>query len=301
MTEELNIVNLFCGMGGDELGIKDMRNYELTDVAITVDGHVLHRIRAVKDIPHINISIGDLGGWIESTDNLRDDAWVFDDAMVFGKAVVRDRACVFDYARVRDDAVVSDIAHVRGNARVFGNASVFDDAYVMGRAVIHDSACVGSHAKICGNAEICGCAQILGYACVFDDARVYDRAYVFGNARIYGAAKVHGHARVHDEASIFDDAEVYGDEWVSGIAELCGDAVVVRESDYAVYKNTWSSRRWFTYTRSNKKWKVGCFHGTGDRLIAKAYRDSQLSGHCYETIVRAQEAIEKAIEKERAK
>ena len=41
-------------------------------------------------------------------------------------------------------------------------------------------------------------------------------------------------------------------------------------------------------------WDVGCFHGTGEELIAKAYRDSDLSGRCYEAIVRAQEAIDVA-------
>ena len=59
-------------------------------------------------------------------------------------------------------------------------------------------------------------------------------------------------------------------------------------------KNTWSSGRWFTYTRSNKKWKVGCFYGTGEELIKKAYADSELSGKCYEAIVRAVETIEAA-------
>ena len=43
-------------------------------------------------------------------------------------------------------------------------------------------------------------------------------------------------------------------------------------------------------------WTAGCFRGTGDELIAKAYKDSELSGQCYEAIVRAQEAIDKAME-----
>ena len=61
-----------------------------------------------------------------------------------------------------------------------------------------------------------------------------------------------------------------------------------------VIKNTWSSGRWFTYTSSNKKWAVGCFYGTGEELIKKAYKDSELSGRCYEAIVRAVETIEAA-------
>ena len=43
-------------------------------------------------------------------------------------------------------------------------------------------------------------------------------------------------------------------------------------------------------------WSVGCFFGTGAELIAKAYKDSEKSGKCYEAIVKAQEAIEKEME-----
>ena len=77
---------------------------------------------------------------------------------------------------------------------------------------------------------------------------------------------------------------------------MYGNAEVKSSEDYCVYKNTWSSFRWFTYTKSNKMWSVGCFHGTGAELIAKAYNDSEKSGKCYEAIVKAQEAIEKAME-----
>ena len=86
------------------------------------------------------------------------------------------------------------------------------------------------------------------------------------------------------------ESNLSGNAWVDGNAEIKSS------KDYCVYKNTWSSLRWFTYTRSNKMWSVGCFYGTGDELIAKAYKDSEKSGKCYETIVKAQEAIEKAME-----
>ena len=107
-------------------------------------------------------------------------------------------------------------------------------------------------------------------------------AWVSGDARVCGNAKVSG------------DAQVYGDAWVSGEARVYVDAKVSANSDYMVVKNTWSSGRWFTYTRSNKKWAVGCFYGTGEELIKKAYADSELSGKCYEAIVRAVETIEAA-------
>ena len=95
---------------------------------------------------------------------------------------------------------------------------------------------------------------------------------------------------IEKESNLSGNARVCGNAWV------CGDAKVKSSEDYCVYKNTWSSLRWFTYTRSNKMWSVGCFYGTGDELIAKAYKDSEKSGKCYEAIVKAQEAIEKVME-----
>ena len=115
-----------------------------------------------------------------------------------------------------------------------------------------------------------------------------------GEAWVYGEARVYGEALVYGNALVCGEARVYGNALVCGEALVCGNAKVKDYHDYSVFKNTWSSGRWFTYTRSDKMWAVGCFRGTGDELVAKAYKDSKLSGQCYEAIVRAQEAIDKA-------
>ena len=58
-----------------------------------------------------------------------------------------------------------------------------------------------------------------------------------------------------------------------------------------MFKNWWSSDRYFTWTRSNNMWKVGCFYGTGEELIKKAYADSEKSGKEYERMVKYVESI----------
>lgn len=108
-----------------------------------------------------------------------------------------------------------------------------------------------------------------------------DEAWVSDNARVSGNAWVSNNARVFDNAKIFDNA------WVSGNAEI------ESSKDYIVFKNTWSSFRYFTYTKSNKMWRVGCFYGTGQELIEKAYKDSELSGRCYELYVNLAEDLER--------
>jgi len=67
---------------------------------------------------------------------------------------------------------------------------------------------------------------------------------------------------------------------------LYGDAEVKGMTDYMVLKNTWSSGRYFTWTRSNNMWRVGCFYGTSEELIKKAYADSYEKGKCYEATVK---------------
>ena len=61
-----------------------MKKYELTNEAKVEHGVTLHRIRALVDIERWEIKAGDLGGWIESEDNLSQehDAWVSGEALV---------------------------------------------------------------------------------------------------------------------------------------------------------------------------------------------------------------------------
>ena len=82
-----------------------------------------------------------------------------------------------------------------------------------------------------------------------------------------------------------------GDAWVYGNAQVSGNAKVYDNADYVVFKNWWSSGRYFTWTRSNNMWKVGCFYGTGEELIKKAYADSEKSGREYERVVKYVESI----------
>ena len=101
-----------------------------------------------------------------------------------------------------------------------------------------------------------------------------------------GNAWVSGNARVSGNAEVYGDAEVYGNAWVSG------NARVSKLNDYIVFKNSWSSGRYFTYTRSNKMWAVGCFYGTGEELVKKAYQDSEDSGKRYEAYVNLVKTLE---------
>ena len=147
-------------------------------------------------------------------------------------------------------------------ACVFRNAEVYGWALIYNNAIIYD------------NTQVTGCAQ------------VYDNAEVYEYARIGDNAKIHGRATVSSNAMVWEDAEIFRLAMVNDSAMIRGNAKIESHNDYIVFKNWWSSGRYFTWTRSNNMWSVGCFYGTGDELIKKAYKDSKSSGNEYKRVVK---------------
>ena len=167
------------------------------------------------------------------------------------------------------------------------NLSFYGNAWVSGNAEVYGNARVYGNAMVSGDARVYGNARVYGDAMVYGNAEVYSNAMVSGDAMVSGNAEVYGNAMVSGNARVYGNAEVYGDAMVSGDARVYGNA------DYIVFKNHWSSGRYFTYTKSNKMWRVGCFYGTGQELIKKAYQDSEVSGKHYEAYVEFVEKLEK--------
>ena len=141
-----------------------MKKYELTDIR---SGN-LRRIRALRDIPRYRVKAGDLGGWIESEENLSqfDDCWIGEDAQAEGHALIDGNAWVGGTATVCENAFICDNARVDGDTGIAGYAKVLDNAQVRGNAF------VSGFVEIKGNACVYGNARIGGITCLQANARV---------------------------------------------------------------------------------------------------------------------------------
>lgn len=222
------------------------KKYKLTDETIEVNGKTLYRIEALKDF--LYVTKGDRGGFIEKEENLSHsgNAWVFNDAKVFNDAIIFDNAMVYN------------------NAEVFDSATVYNNAKVHGSAKIYNYATICDYASISDNAQIC-------------DATIRGCVTVRGNTTIVNS-------EIYDNVIIRDTAIIKNTR-IFGPAVISHDAKISSDKDYIVFKNWWSSGRYFIWTRSNNMWSVGCFYGTGEELIEKAYKDSKLSGKEYKRVV----------------
>lgn len=238
------------------------------DLTKNIDGRTLYRIEALKDFS--NVKKGDLGGFVESFENLSQegDCWVYK------------YACVYDDAKVYGDAIIGAYAKIYESAEIY------------------NSACVSGNAKVFGMAEINGNASIYGFACIsgsvdiFGYAKVHDKATVDGCAIIRDYAEVYGEAKVSDYAIVGQYANIYGN------AHIIGSAIIFKDKDYYVCKCIWSNSKYctcthLTYTHSNKMW---CYEGvnyTATELVKKMSEERESDGRYCESMVEYIETLYK--------
>lgn len=130
------------------------KKYQLTEKTKRHNGKILHRIQSLMDFS--DVAAGDLGGWVESEDNLshEGDCWAYDEAMVFDNsrvtqnAKVKGNARVFNKATISGNVLILDNARIEGLSRVCENSIVDNDAVVTGASYIIGNSHIGKNAKI---------------------------------------------------------------------------------------------------------------------------------------------------------
>lgn len=239
--------------------------YKLSNEILNHNGRVLYRVQALQNFN--DVKAGDLGGWVESEQNLSQEgeSWIFDEAKVYGNAKVLQNARVYNNVEVFDNARVYDTAAIYENAKICGYAGVYDDCTVYGNAEVYDEAGISGEAAVFGNAKVFGSATVNGNAHISGDARIS------GDAEIYGDAVVSGNAHVYDKVK------------VNGNAHLRGDAYIGDEDDYCVFNNFGSVNRSTTFykTKYNEIYvKCGCFDGNlkeFKKQVKKRYNDNKFA------------------------
>lgn len=129
--------------------------YEIIiDDTIEIDGHTLYRIKALIDFN--DVKAGDLGGYIESVNNLSDelDCWAYDDSKIYEKA------------RVSRNATIHNNCTLHGNAKMFGHASAFNNVEIGNQMIINDFASIYGNVKLLGHGLICSRAKINGHVLI---------------------------------------------------------------------------------------------------------------------------------------
>lgn len=172
-----------------------IKKYAITaisrDVTVCGETKTVYRIIALKDFTieawngrkvfAKEIHAGDLGGYIESEDNLSQDGncWVDNKATVCGDALVSENAYVGGHAWVVDNARVYGNAKVSIGSKLFGHSEVSGDAWVYGMTLLK------GNAKLTDNAHVCS-TTIDGDVIVCDNAYIDNVRLANSGSRIIG-------------------------------------------------------------------------------------------------------------------
>ena len=153
------------------------KKYILTDIKKEYDGHTLYRIESLKDFILINgkeIRKGDLGGWVESENNLSQEGscWIYDECMMY------------------ENAIRSDNSIGYGNSQQFGNSKQYGNS------------------QQSGDSQQFGNSKQSGYSQQFEDSVQTGNSRQFGNSNQFGCSiadkdmSLSGHSSFETEEDI---------------------------------------------------------------------------------------------------
>lgn len=240
------------------------KKYELTNENIEYESKTLYRIRALKNFS--DVKAGDLGGFVESEENLshKGDSWIYDDSKVVGTSRIKGcskvKGCsTIVNSKIKNRSIITYSSVVK-NCSVSDNSivdnSIVDYSVVMKNSII-DNSIVG------GNADSSTIINSKVINSAVDNSRVnnstVDNSSV-NDSKVYNSS-------VND--STVDNFRV-GDSVFGGIRCRFNNARIDHTSEYITIARIGSRGDTLTaYRCADGKIGVatGCFKGSIDEFV----------------------------------
>lgn len=254
------------------------KKYELTDETVEIDGHVLHRIRAVKGFSneYVDVAAGDLGGYIEDESNLSHNGtcWVAGEAKVFNGSIIKDDAHILGNSTVSNSTVCGTAGVINSHvwdAVISDDVAVWGGATIDGRSIGHFT---GRGVELSNRVRVHGHVVIRGWVRMWGDVRVYGKARIFtdepsGCVIIYGGARIHEHARVSGRTVLSGDINVHGYAHIHGPCDRVdrGDALRICGNEFSGYMDIQSHMDYLvvsppnlTFARTRNRYDIEVIH-----------------------------------------
>lgn len=159
------------------------KKYKLSDVSITINRGaeiVLYRIEAIRSFN--DVICGDMGGYVESEDNLsqEDDCWIYDDSMVFNKARVSNKAVVHNNVIIYKGAIIKD------------NVIITDNVVIEGESIISGNSQISDNVEIYGTCNIYGNSIITNDVSLYEEITIGDNSFIADNTKLIGKITING-------------------------------------------------------------------------------------------------------------
>ena len=130
------------------------KKYELTDITMKFKGRTLYRIRALKDFR--DVEAGDLGGWIQSENNLsqRGDCWIYNEAKCM------DNAKIYDNSTMHNNSVMCDFSEMHDYSKICDYSKIYDRSRMYDHSEMHDYSIMHDHSEMHDNSVLYGYGEL---------------------------------------------------------------------------------------------------------------------------------------------
>ena len=187
------------------------RKYELTNISMEFGIKTLYRIRALKDFS--DVKVGDLGGWVQSEDNLsqKGECWIYDEAKCMDNARMYDDSCMYGYSEMYDSS------RMHGDSKMHNYSEMHDYSIMYSYSKMYDNAEMHDNSKMYGNSIMYGNSMMFDYSEMFDDSAMYGNStmngysIMFGNSELYDDSEMHGRSRMYGDSILKDEEKLYGE------------------------------------------------------------------------------------------
>ena len=124
------------------------RKYEMTNITMEFEGRTLYRIRALKDFS--NVEKGELGGWIQTEDNLSQegDCWIYNNAKCIDNARMYDNSCMYDNSEMRGNSKMHNYSEMHDNSRMCGSSEIRESSTMFATTVRNSDSSIHTRGTI---------------------------------------------------------------------------------------------------------------------------------------------------------
>ena len=120
-----------------------MKKYEiLMDEENTIEwnGHILHRIKALKDFR--NVRKGDIGGYVQKEKNLSQEGncWIYDNAKAMDSSRIYDNSEMHDNSVMHENSIMFDNSEIHDSSIMHDNCRMYNDSRMYGDSKLNNKA-----------------------------------------------------------------------------------------------------------------------------------------------------------------
>ena len=178
-----------------------MKKYEILmdeENTIEYEGHILHRIKALKDFEHVEK--GDLGGYVENKNNLSQDGncWIYNDA----KAM--DNSKIYDNSIICGNSIMCDNSRIYDNSEIYGNSRMYNNSVMCGNSTMYGNSRMYDNSVMCDNSVMHGDSEM------HDNSRMYVISVMCDNSIMHCDSEMHGDSKMYGDSELYNETKLYG-------------------------------------------------------------------------------------------